>query len=177
MQRTRTLALLLTTALVGAIGCAGVKTFPSAARAGDTLVLPVGSFDEMDLTNTTFTLDAEGDPGLLGDDVVGLDLAPYIRGIFNLYPDPTSAAANYDGILFAVHGYHFRPVWQTLVILDLDPTLPPGLATVHVDSAAQTYYGAGVTDLDRSTRTSSSPSPTPTSSSPPSKPSAAPRWS
>jgi len=148
MQRLRTLALLLLAPAVAAsFGCAGVKTFPAAARSGDTVILPVGSFDGMDLTNTTLTLDAEGDPADPTDDVVGLDLAPNVRGIFNVYPDPTSAAANYDNTLSVVPGVWHRPAWQTLMVVDLDPSLPPGQATLHVSSSAENSSGIDPVDL------------------------------
>ena len=67
-------------------GCVAVQTFPTAARAGDTLTLAVGSPDGMTKTNTSVQF-------VSGSYTTALP----IRAIIRLKPDNTSYGAKCSG--------------------------------------------------------------------------------
>ena len=120
-------------ALLVVQGCVAVQSFPLAARAGDTITIAAGSVDGMSKSNTTINFISD-EPATLGNTY---DLTSNIRVITKIYPDKTSQAwttSNATGIQAASgHG-----PWQTVIVLDLDPTLPVGMGHFEINTAAYT---------------------------------------
>ena len=106
-------------------GCVAVQPFPTAARAGDTITLAIGSVDGATRANTTVTYYPTS-PAF-----TPVTLTANVRSIFNLYPDPTSPAwsDNSSGMLSWSGGHG---PWQTIMVLDLPATLSPGLGYIKV---------------------------------------------
>lgn len=117
-------------------GCTALKTFPQAARGGDTVALAVGSADGMTRANTTayFVSDSSS---------TQYDLTPRIRGIFRLYADKTSSIYNpgstMDSFVISTSGHE---PWVTIMVVDLPQGLPSGPGKVHVTTTA-TYPTIG----------------------------------
>ncbi|HHO68831.1 MAG TPA: hypothetical protein ENK12_07355 [Gammaproteobacteria bacterium] len=106
--------------------CVAVQSFPVSARAGDTVMLAVGSPDGMNKGNTSATFTPGG-----GGSAVPLP----IRSIFKLYPDKTSAAWLDSGALGVENDTGHGP-WTTIVALDLPTTLPTGPGAVQITTGA-----------------------------------------
>ncbi|BAN33962.1 hypothetical protein SCD_n00113 [Sulfuricella denitrificans skB26] len=152
-MNARTYLLLLMVPLMGTLaGCAGTQTFGTAARAGDTVVLPVGWLN-LKSQNLNVSITPSSGPAITNVPV---------RGVVNLYPDPSSKlmigfrtkqdlGSNDWGIgknINAAVTADDREWWQTAILLDLPASLPTGTATVHVtDSAGNTIYPVNVTVL------------------------------
>lgn len=124
-QRIRLAVLALCCVLLQA--CVAVQSFPTAARAGDTITLALGSVDGLNKSNLTvhYTPLATG---------VSIDLTPNIRSVFKVYPDKTSRvwldtddSANILNV-FTGHG-----AWLNVAVLDLPATLPAGAGYFQVD--------------------------------------------
>lgn len=111
-------------------GCISMKTFPQAARAGDTVALAVGSADGMARVNTTavFVPDsATNSP---------INLTPGIRGVFRLYADKASAIYTSTNIVRYVTDTSGHEPWVTVMVVDLPQGLPAGPGKVHVTTTA-----------------------------------------
>lgn len=114
------LALLLS-------GCIGLDAYPIAARAGDTITLPLGSPERMARNNTSVLFeDSEGNIH---------DLTGDVRAIFKLYPDRASKAWDSSGTVALVSSALHEP-WLTVMALDLPASLPVGTGTLRVTSSA-----------------------------------------
>lgn len=118
-------------------GCAALHTFPSVARAGDTVVLAVGSVDGLKKDNISIIYFADSDPA------TQFDLSSNVRSVIRLYPDQTSPVAlgtndplsSAGGVpALAGHG-----PWLNTVVLDLPTNLPAGPGHFIIT------FGAGVT--------------------------------
>lgn len=121
-------------------GCSGLQTFPHIARGGDTITLALGDADGMRKDNIAITF--RPDSG--GADI---DLTPYMRSFFKVYPDPTSAAmmdaSGFGGTLNGGRG-----VWQNAAVVDLPLSqteggpLPigTGTITVHCNPSSACVY-------------------------------------
>lgn len=117
-------------------GCVALKTFPQAARGGDTVALAVGSADGMARANTTATFVSNS----AGNNPV--DLTPGIRGIFRLYADKASNVyTSGSNTRFIVDSSGHEP-WVTIMVVDLPQGLPIGPGKVHVTTTA-TYPTIG----------------------------------
>ncbi|HEY9200982.1 MAG TPA: hypothetical protein VIQ81_05245 [Gammaproteobacteria bacterium] len=98
-------------------GCVSVQSFPTAARAGDTITLAVGSQDGLTANTVQVLYFAEGQS-------TSRDLTPNIRSVFKVMPDKTSYTWQYKaGDLNAYSGH--RP-WLNVIALDLPEDLPVG---------------------------------------------------
>ncbi|MFQ5642939.1 MAG: hypothetical protein ACE5FQ_04480 [Thiogranum sp.] len=120
--------------LLTGTGCTVVHTVPLAARPGDTVMISVGSPDDMTKANTNLTYTPSG-----GSAIAIPNSA--IRAIFNLYPDKTSAAWLYSSADLIENESGHGP-WTTVLVVDL-PTggvLPQGTGTLQVNTTA-TYSG------------------------------------
>lgn len=131
---------LLLGGLVLLQGCVALQSFPTVARAGDTIALSVGSPGGMTKTNTTATYVTE--QGIL------VDLP--IRAIIRLRPDQTSATALFDFIVDAEDSYTGHSQWLSVIVIDLPPpsVLPVGLGHINIISSAS--YGEitnGINDI------------------------------
>jgi hypothetical protein len=123
--------------------CVGTQTFTPIARPGDTVALAVGR-QNLFHENLTVTITPSSGPS-----VTYSPNDSRVRGIINLYPDPSSGLVvgsstnqdlgnNDNGIGSAIQNLVTRDSewWQTMILLDLPSTLPIGSATVSfVDSA------------------------------------------
>lgn len=86
----RSALVLFIFSLFEAAGCSLVHTVPLAARAGDTIMVSIGSPDDVsadNITSITYT-PTGGSPIIIPN--------AQIRSIFNVYPDKTSAAWLYS---------------------------------------------------------------------------------
>lgn len=141
-------------------GCSGVKTYPAVARAGDTVSVAAGWKQDFSRKKILVIItDATGVQTfyLPGD--------PAVRAVINLYPDPVSSlvvsqetgqdltpyATTYSGLINSSITNGDKDWWQTVVFVDLPDTLPPGPATIEIntntgESASSTFEiidGAG----------------------------------
>jgi hypothetical protein len=98
-------------------GCTSLQTFPVAARAGDTVSLAVGSYDNM--TKDNITVEFLPDGVLPGN---GTALTP--RAVFRLYADQTSIAyQNPTYLLGGVSGKSGHAPWLNVLVIDLPSSL------------------------------------------------------
>jgi len=113
--------------------CVGVQTFPVAARAGDTITLPVGTQDNLNQSNVTLHYYPEGS-------TTPIDLTPNVRSIFKVYPDKTSRVwlDDVDRLL----RYTGHSPWQNVLAVDLPVDLPQGSGYFDV------ILGAGVIEAN-----------------------------
>ena len=114
--------------LVG--GCTALQPFPNAARAGDTVMLAVGSPDGMTRSNTTAQYVPDSDP------FNPVDLTAKIRSIFKIYPDRTSGPWLTNGLTNLVVGDTAHGPWLTVMAIDLPSFLLPDTGVVQVTSSA-----------------------------------------
>lgn len=133
-------------------GCTGTISFPTSARAGDTISLATGwkhNFSPEVIT-VTFTpptgAPIEYAPG-----------DPAVRGVINMYPDPVSrmvvmsqvgngvpeydAIGNYGGGINTSITDGDNDWWETSVFLDLPATLPVGTTQITINSTSGESYG------------------------------------
>lgn len=133
IMKTRSLINILSSAAiifsVALSGCIALKTFPQAARAGDTVSLAVGSADGMTRANTTATFVSDSAPN------TPINLTPGIRGIFRLYADKASGMFSDSAISYVVDTSGHEP-WVTVMVVDLPPGLPTGTGKVHITTTA-----------------------------------------
>lgn len=117
-------------------GCTLVHTVPLAARPGDTVMIAVGSPNDLTKANTTLSyIPASGSPITIPNSM--------IRGIFNLYPDKTSAAWLYSNATSIENGSGHGP-WTTVLAIDLPGgandssgiVLPEGPGSLRVNTTA-----------------------------------------
>ena len=130
----RILSLLIVVGLLGT-GCTALKTFPQAARAGETITLAVGSPDGMTRANTTatFTSDIDGIP---------VDITANIRSIFKLYADKASSIYQQFSPTTNIVSTSGHEPWVTIVALDLPTGLMTGPGKVQFNTTA-TYPTIG----------------------------------
>ena len=109
--------------------CTSLQTFPVAARAGDTVSLAVGSYDNMTKDNITVEFLPDGiQPGN------GTALTP--RAVFRLYADQTSVAyQNPTYLLGGVAGKSGHAPWLNVLVIDL----PSGLNSTTTPINGQLY--------------------------------------
>lgn len=151
IKSTYLLLLLLPLAFGGLGGCAGTQSFGTAARAGDTVVLPVGwlNLKRQNLTVTIADANSIVTTYSPGSDAV--------RAVANLYPDPSSLAVVSSrtktglGPGGNINGWvtgQDREWWQSIIMLNLPSSLAPGIATINiVDSAGASIPPLTVTVL------------------------------
>ena len=120
-------------------GCVALQPFPTAARAGDTITLAVGSPDGMTDSNTTVTFYAAGeDPDV--DPGTPID----IRSVVKLLPDKASVAWLKSGDGISRRSSHGP--WLTVLVVDLPETLLGGTGgdgTIRVTPSLSTTPGDG----------------------------------
>lgn len=119
-------------------GCVAVQTFPTAARAGDTITLAVGSPDGMTKSNTTaqFVSSSLGNP---------VDLP--IRSIIKIRPDNTSFVGAFDAMTDYLATQSSHSAWLSIIVIDLPAGLPVGAANINISTLGQYKYGANVNDI------------------------------
>lgn len=122
--------IFLVIALFLSAGCTVVHTVPLAARAGDSIMVSVGSPENLSKANTNLTYTPTG-----GSPITIPDTA--IRTIFNLYPDKTSAAWLYSDASVIENSSGHGP-WTTVLAVDLpnDGSLPVGTGSIQINTTA-----------------------------------------
>lgn len=108
-------------------GCVATQSFPTIARAGDTITISVGSPDDMTTANTTVSFTSDVDASVT---------AVPIRNIMRLYPDPTSEVAIFNISSSALEAQANHEQWLTVMVLDLPPGLTTGTGYLTVTTAA-----------------------------------------
>ncbi len=126
---------------IGVTGCAAVQSFPAAARPGDTIALAVGWNKILSRQNMTITITPA-----VGGPIIYEPGDARVRAVIRLYPDPVSrlivgtetqqglgsGADAYGALLAEQITRQEKDWWQTMVYVDLPPSLPPGAATVTI---------------------------------------------
>ena len=122
--------------------CTALKTFPQAARAGDTVSLALGSADGMRRANTTAAFFSDADP------FTPYDITAGIRGIFRLYADKTSSLYTVGSTAQYIVTTSGHEPWVSVMVVDLPQNLPVGPGKVHITTTA-TYptIGSDINDL------------------------------
>lgn len=108
-------------------GCAAVNTFPTAARAGDTISVMVGG-SEHARKETIGAVLTDVNGGMWDLQALGL-----VRSVFNLRADGRAHGMHYSSFTHLNISWEFghEPV-QTVLIADLPPGVPPGAATLEI---------------------------------------------
>lgn len=122
-------------ALLAGTGCSVVHTVPLAARPGDTIMVALGSPDDMDeskISNITYTP--------TGGSAITIPSSS-VRAVFKLYPDKKSAAWLYSAADLIENASGHGP-WTCVLALDLpnNGSLPTGTGQLQVTTTA-TYAG------------------------------------
>lgn len=122
-------------------GCAGVNTFPLTAKAGDTVVLPIGW--NAGLSRSVTSVSIKQSDNIVTDIPVN---DAKIRAVINTYPDPVSrlvvghATAQSLGYNATTHASNlmakataYDQEWeQSMLVMDLPTTLPAGATEITV---------------------------------------------
>ena len=122
-------------------GCAGQRAFTTAARAGDTVALPLGWAKNLTRQNTTIVI-----TGANAATFTYPPNDPNVRAVANLYPDPVSRlivgtetnqslgvnANLYGANIESVVSNYDKDISQTLLVLNLPATLVTGTASIQV---------------------------------------------
>jgi hypothetical protein len=142
------IALALGTAM-SLTSCAGIQTFGTAARAGDTVAVALGW--NLPLSRQNATVQITGSNGTYtyppGD--------PSVRFLGNIYPDPASQlvigretnqslGVNANGFGQQLETFvtgNDKDLAQTILMVNLPSTLPVGTATVRVLDANNAQVG------------------------------------
>jgi len=110
-------------------GCAAVNTFPTIARAGDTVSLMVGDSENarkqsvsvslIDSSNTSWDLQSLG----------------LVRSVFSVRPDGRSEGLHHSTLLELGTPWAFghEPL-QTVLVIDVPSGVSPGIATVNIST-------------------------------------------
>lgn len=136
--RIRYMALRLVLVVVAWLhitGCTTIQPLPLAGRAGDTIMLSVGSPEGMTTENTSVAFVSAADPANPIDVTVG------IRSISKIYPDKTSGAWLTSLARSVSHASGHGP-WLIVMVLDLPSTLPVGPGEFHVSTTSEVVYPA-----------------------------------
>lgn len=126
---TRAFLLIITISILLLQGCVAVQPFPSAARAGETVTLAVGSIDGMTRSNTTINYIPDSDP-------LNPILIPSanIRGIIPIYPDKKTHAWTVSAAVF-IDNDSGHGAWLTVLVIDLPATLLQGTGKFDIQTA------------------------------------------
>lgn len=128
-------------------GCAGVNTFPTIARAGDTVSIMVGGSEKARKATSNVTLT---DANSVVWDLQALGL---VRSVFNLRADGKSYGMHYSSYLniFAPWSKDHESM-QTVLVVDLPDSLPVGDATIsfnlNTDDDSSGIDGANTINLE-----------------------------
>ncbi len=118
--RDRALYLITLLLMVNFLyGCVAMQSFPSVARAGDTITLALGSVDGLDKTKLqlSFVPTSTGVP---------IDLTSNIRSVVKIYPDRASRASISDTWTSQQTIFTGHAIWMNVAIVDLPSDLPIG---------------------------------------------------
>ena len=124
-------------------GCSSQQTFTTAARAGDTLSLPIGWYPDLKREDLTITVTPQ-----VGAQETYLPGDPAVRAVVNMHPDPlarmlvqretqgTATAAAFDAWLAetAVTAGD-KELSEKFIVLDLPASLAEGLCDIDITSS------------------------------------------
>jgi len=132
--------------VLGSAGCSTVNTFPLAARAGDTIVEPVGSPEGMIATGSSPNTIVEWTPWGVADcsdpagDLSATPVPITVRGRFNLYPEQTSPAWLQSSALSVEISTGHGP-YTTVLLMDLPTTgLTVGYGCLNITTTSAVTY-------------------------------------
>ncbi len=140
------------------VGCAGVQTYPSFARAGDTVSIAAGWKQGFSRNKITITITPS-----TGSTIVYYPGDPAVRAVINFYPDPVSSlvvstetgqdltpfATSYSGVInSSVFTNGDKDWWQTTVFVNLPDTLPTGAVTIEISSSSGETAAATLEIID-----------------------------
>lgn len=135
-------------------GCAGINSYPTSLRAGETATLAAGWKHSFTRDSVTVTITPSG-----GAPIVIPAGDPAIRAVINWYPDPVSwlvvgtetgqsnnyySAGTYGNIINNNFTNGDRDWWQTMVFVDIPASVTPGTALVELSSSAGETYSANM---------------------------------
>ncbi|UCV03338.1 hypothetical protein [Dechloromonas denitrificans] len=138
-------------------GCAGQRAFTTAARAGDTVALPLGWAKSLARQNTTVVI-----TGANSATFTYPPNDPNVRAVANLYPDPVSRlivgtetnqslgvnANLYGANIESVVTNYDKDLSQTILVLNLPATLVTGTASIVVKDQFNTSVTAVPMTID-----------------------------
>ncbi|MGB5259876.1 MAG: hypothetical protein WBO34_05060 [Gammaproteobacteria bacterium] len=123
MNHTKIITGIICTVSLLFGGCTALKTFPTAARPGETVALAVGSPDNLTMANVnSVTFVSAAAPS------TPKDITPNVRSIFKLYADKASTVYENPGVSanqIVRTGMH-EP-WLTVMAIDMPEDLSPGM--------------------------------------------------
>ncbi len=129
MITTPAKALIFSLFLLVLQGCANVYTFPTTARAGDTISLLVGGTEDARKDTVSVTLTDSSST------VFDLQALGKIRTLFNIKPDSLSEGLYYSNSLELGIPWAFgHEPKQSVVVLDLPTTVAAGVATLTINT-------------------------------------------
>jgi len=136
LARLYILAIIFTALIIQ--GCVALQPFPTAARAGDTISLAIGSLEGANKNNLIITFAPDSDPG------TPVDLSPYIRSVFNIFPDKTSQVnlqdLNQIDSINSLTSWSAHSAWLTVAVIDLPEGLVVGPGTVTVTTGSDIVH-------------------------------------
>jgi len=120
-------------------GCVAIQSFPTVARAGDTVTLAVGSPDGMTKANTTAQYVSDSDSA----NPINLP----IRAIVRIRPDNTSFVGTFHFSASYISANESHSPWLSIIILDLPSGLPVGTGKVNVTTSAVFNFVTNVNEI------------------------------
>lgn len=120
--------------------CTGANTFPTIARAGDTISVMVGGSEEARKETVAVTLqDSNGQSW-------DLQAQGLVRSVFNLRPDGRSFGLHYSKFIDSDISWLFgHEPMQTVLVTDLPAATAPGMASLTISLNA-TDNSSGIAD-------------------------------
>lgn len=121
-------------------GCVAFQPFPHTVRAGDTITLAIGSVDGASRSNITIEYYSDSDP------LSPIDLTSGVRSVLKLFPDKTSHAYWSQAGEFGTDNMNYltrlsgHGPWQSVIVVDLPLTLPPGTGNIQVSLGPDVVY-------------------------------------
>jgi len=113
----RILTCIFAVLLLSIQGCVSLQSFPTVARAGETITLAVGSQDGLTSNNVQILYYPDGQ-------TTPIDLTSNIRSVFKIAPDKTSYAWQFQAVVLNNASGHTP--WLNVIAIDLPDTLPTG---------------------------------------------------
>ena len=129
-------------------GCASVNTFPTLARAGNTVTMLIGGSDEARKETTSVVL-TDVNSGVWDLSALGL-----VRSVFNVQMDAKATGQNYSSYIESFTPWAYgHELLQTVLITDLPANLPVGAAVIEVntntgDNSALLFPGPSLINIE-----------------------------
>jgi hypothetical protein len=129
----RACLIIFSAALLLLQGCVAIQSFPTVARAGDTITLALGSAEGMTKNNTTVTYTPDSDPG----NPIAIP-SNNIRAIIPIYPDKRSKAW-VESAASGIDNATGHSAWLTVMVLDLPDSnyISTGPGKIKIQTSAK----------------------------------------